>query len=129
MLEFAVFAPWFLFIAAGVLDWGFYSYALISVQNAARGAALYTSSSSGSAADSATACALVLGELRSLPNISPQLSTCGGDPLVVSAEAVTGPDNQAASRVTVTYTTVPLIPIPGILSGQITIRRTVELKV
>lgn len=129
ILEFALIAPWFLFLGVGALDWGFYAHALISAENAARSAALYTSSTSASAGDSATACAVVLAQFRQYPNIGTAVTTCDALPLVVSADPVTGPDNAAASRVTVTYQTVPLIPIPGMLSGRLTITRFAELKV
>jgi Flp pilus assembly protein TadG len=39
IVEFSLMAPWILFLFAGAFDWGFYAYALISVQNAARVAA------------------------------------------------------------------------------------------
>ena len=41
IVEFSLMAPWILFLFAGAFDWGFYSYALILVQNGARVAAQY----------------------------------------------------------------------------------------
>jgi Flp pilus assembly protein TadG len=124
MLEMALLAPWVLLLFIGILDWGFYSYALISMQSAARTAALYTSSSSTTVADSATACTLVLGEMANLPNVS---NTCASNP-TVSAVSVNGPDNATATQVTVTYTSVSLIPLPGLLSKQFTITRIVVMR-
>jgi hypothetical protein len=46
----------------------------------------------------------------------------------VSASQVTGPDNEDAAQVSVTYTTPHLIPIPGLLAGQYTITRVVQMK-
>jgi Flp pilus assembly protein TadG len=43
MLEAALLLPWVLFLFVGAFDLGFYNYALISTQNAARVAAWYTS--------------------------------------------------------------------------------------
>src|SRR5947209_8719101 len=123
MMEMALLMPWVFFLFIGVLDWGFYSYSLISMQAAIRTAVLYTASGTATAADSTTACTLVLGELRNLPNIGTSVTTCGSNP-VVTATAVTGPDAASASKVTVTYQSVSLIPIPGLLAKQFTITRS-----
>ena len=107
---------------------GFYNYALMTTESAARVAALYTSTSSSQAADSTTACTYVLQELASNINMG-GVSACGaGSPVSVSAASVTGPDGLSASKVTVTYTTAQMIPIPGILAGKLTIRRAVTMK-
>lgn len=124
MLELVLLGPWVFFLFVGVLDWGFYSYSLICLQSATRTAALYTSNNAGTAADSTNACRLVLAEMKSLPNIG---STCASNP-VVTASAITGPDSAAATSVAVTYTSVSLIPIPGILSQQFTITRVVKMR-
>src|SRR5215471_13951094 len=127
MLEVALFAPMLFLLFVGAMDWGFIAYTLISLESAARTAALYTSSTSGTASDSTGACSLVLAEMRKLPNIGTGTSTCSGNPVSVTATAVTGPDGASASKVAVTYTTVSLIPIPGLLSKQMTITRTVTM--
>jgi Flp pilus assembly protein TadG len=139
-LEFAFFLPYLLFLFVGAFDWGFYSWALMSTENAARTAALYTSSSSTNAADSAGACNIATAELADAPNVaaSPAVAktagsgsaTCTGNPITVTATSVTsGADGAAASQVSVTYKTPQLIPIPGSLTGQLSITRTVEMKV
>ena len=52
------------------------------------------------------------------------VTSCSASPLTVTAVSVaSGPDLQPASRVTVTYTTMGLIRIPGVLIGQTTITR------
>jgi Flp pilus assembly protein TadG len=126
VLEGALFLPWFIFLFIGAFDWGFYAHALISTENAARVAALYTSTSSTTADDSATACSYALAQLKTAPNIG-SLSTCQNLPLIVTAAKVTGPDGQWASEVVITYRTTQLIPIPGLLMGQATIRRVCQM--
>jgi Flp pilus assembly protein TadG len=141
MVEVALLAPWIFFLFVGVLDFGFYSYAAICTQNAARVAALANAYSSSAAPDAAGACITVLQEMKSLPNTR-SLSSCGSgtcpstagpvnasQPISVTACAVTGPDGASAAAVTVAYLSVPLIPIPGILMGQITLTRTAEVPV
>jgi hypothetical protein len=55
VVEISLLAPWILFLFVGTLDLGFYSYALICTQKAARVAVTHTSSRSATAADSAIA--------------------------------------------------------------------------
>jgi len=128
MLEMVLIAPWIFFLFIGALDWGFYSNALISMQAAVRSAALYTSGPGGLAADSATACTIVLGEIRKLPNIGSAVTTCGTNP-IVTAEAISGPDGIAATRVSVRYQSIALVPIPGLLAKQFTLTRIAVMRV
>jgi Flp pilus assembly protein TadG len=127
ILEAALAAPWMLFLFAGALDMGFYEYSLISAENAARVAAIYTSSNSTVAGDSTGACTFALRELNSLPNTR-ALTTCGANPVTVTATAVTGVDGNPASNVSVRYQTDQLIPIPGLM-GKLTVIRTVQMRV
>ena len=134
-LEMALMLPWYLFFFVGAYDWGYYAHALISTESAARVAAQYTSQSASKAADQATACILANEELRISPNVSSTgTPTCASSPVVVTAIQV-GPgqttgsaDNLAASQVSVTYTTVGLIPIPGLLKSSTTIYRVVQMR-
>jgi Flp pilus assembly protein TadG len=128
-IEFALLIPWYVFLFVGALDFGFYSYALIGVQSAARISAMYTASSALSASDATTSCSYALDQLRGMPNVGQSLSTCSASPLVVTAALVTGPDGSNATSVTVTYTTPQLIPIPRLLPGVLTISRTVQMRV
>jgi len=128
VLETALLLPWVLFLFVGAFDFGFYSYALISTQNAARVAAWYTSQSKSTAADAATACTYALAELQALPNVGTSVTTCSASPVVVTATQVTGVDNAEASQVSVTYTSPQLIPIPGALPGKYTFDRTVQMR-
>ena len=127
MIELALLSPWVFFLFIGVLDWGFYSSALITVQAAARSAALYTSTGTATVADSATACTIVLGEMKGLPNIGSTVTSCGSNP-IVTATSVTGPDSAVATQVTVQYQSTSLIPIPGVLAKQYTFSRTVKMR-
>jgi Flp pilus assembly protein TadG len=128
IIELVLIAPWIFLLFIGALDWGFYASALISVQAAVRSAALYTSGGSGVAADSTTACTIVLDEIRKLPNIGTSTTTCGSNP-VVTAESITGPDGAAATRVSVRYRSISLIPMPGLLTQQFTVTRIVTMRV
>lgn len=128
IIEFSLIAPWFVFLFAGAFDWGFYAYALISVQSATRVAVQYTSTNATTATDSTTACSYALAELRGAPNIATTVTTCAALPLIVAATTTTGPDGAAAAQVTITYRTVQLVPIPGILSGRFTFVRSATMR-
>jgi len=139
IVEFSLFLPWVLFLFAGAFDWGFYSWALVSTENAARVAAMYTSTNVGTAADSKGACTYALAELAYAPNVAanPGVNSttpttgstgCSAAPVTVVASAVTGPDGSNASQVSVTYQTPVLIPIPGLLPSQISITRVVQMR-
>ncbi|MBV9498105.1 MAG: pilus assembly protein [Acidobacteriaceae bacterium] len=115
------------FLIIGTFDIGYLINALMTVENAARIAALDTSASSGTAGSSSIACADILKELAELPNHGQLPSSCNASPLQVTATAIaSGPDGNPASKVTVTYQTIQLIPIPG-LPGNLSITRVVEM--
>jgi Flp pilus assembly protein TadG len=128
VLEMALLSPWVFLLFIGVLDWGFYGYALISVQAAARSAVLYTSASPGTASDLTDACKIVVKELSDLPNIGAGPNDCSSNP-VVTATPVTGPDLANAARVSVQYQTISLIPIPGLLAKQFTFNKVVIMRI
>jgi Flp pilus assembly protein TadG len=127
IVEVTLIAPWIFFLFVGTLNAGFFLYDLICAQNAVRVAATYTSSSLKLAADSAGACRAALLELNQLPNVR-NVSTCSSLPVIVTANLVSGVDSAQASNVSLTYQTVPLIPMPGLVS-QLTITRTVQMRV
>lgn len=127
LIEFSLMMPWYVFLFIGIFDFGFYAYSLIATQSAARVAALYCATNSTTATDSTTACSYALDQLRNLPNVGYSVSTCNGSPLTVTASNWSGPDSNSGTSVLVTYTTPQLIPIPGILPGQLTINRTVKM--
>lgn len=122
--------PWYVFLFMGTFDCGIYSYSLVATQEGARIAALNASQNSTLAANSNTACTYVIGSLQGLPNMS-GVSTCAAAPITVTATygATAGPDGGPLTTVTAVYTTPQLIPIPGLLPGQLTITKTVEMRV
>jgi Flp pilus assembly protein TadG len=127
MLEVSMMLPLVAFLFMGAFDMGYYAYALISVQDAVRVAALYTSTSSTTAADSTTACTYVINELKSLPNIGNSVTSCSGTPLTVTAQSVAGAGTTSATLVSVTYQSSYLFPIPGVLANQFTWTRTAKM--
>ncbi len=133
IVELSLMAPWIFFLFVGALDMGFYAYALITVQNAARVAAITTARSEGSAGNRQEACELVLREMERLPNVPDAADpntrlTCDDLPASVQVDALSDfdADGKLFSRVQVRYETVQLIPIPGLLTGKTTITRTAE---
>jgi Flp pilus assembly protein TadG len=136
IIEFAFIAPWFLLLFIGSFDLGLYSYALISVENGARVAAIYCGTSGAIASScqstpTTTFCSLALAQVANLPNAP---STCVS-PIAVSAaySATGGPDSGPEVTVTVQYTmpALPLIPGSGgnnLLPGQYTVVRRVEVR-
>jgi len=131
LIEVSLLAPWILFLFIGAFDMGFYTYSMVGVENAVRVAAEYTSQSATVAADSSGACTRVLAEMTGMPNVGTQ-SNCnsgGGNTVVVTASSVSGPDTLPATQVSVTYTGNRLIPIPGLLIGQLNITRTIQMRV
>jgi len=129
VIELSLLMPWVFFLFVGALDFGFYSYALIATENAAHAGALYTAQCSGTADDQSGACERVLAEMSRLPNASDFASGCSSDPLRVTAERFIDGEGYESSRVRVSYQTVQLIPIPGLVSGRLTITRTAEVRV
>lgn len=129
MLEVSMMLPLVAFLFMGAFDMGYYAYALISLQDAVRVAALYTSTSAATATDSATACTQVINELKTLPNIGSSVVSCSGTPLTVSAQLVTGAGTTNASLVSVTYQSSYLFSIPGVLADQFTWTRTAKMPI
>jgi hypothetical protein len=134
MVEACLLFPWFVFLFVGAVDAGFDVYALIGVQSAARIAVLHTATNSTTANDSTGACTLVLQELNYMPNIHAVVTSCTScsapaAPLDVCATGPTADQyGNNYSTVTVTYQTVSLIPIPGVLAAQFTITRTAQMQ-
>jgi Flp pilus assembly protein TadG len=138
IVELSLMMPWIFFLFVGALDFGFYAYAMISVENATRVAALGASMSESAASDYDQACRYVRDELSRLPNVAGKIDGCGVAPLKVQVTRVVAADSgvapvlnppPGAARVTVTYDTLPLIPIPGLMTGKLTIMRTAEMRI
>lgn len=133
-VETALMLPWLIFSFMGTLDFGFATYALISLESAARVAAVYASSTYATAQDtvanpaSGEACRYALEEMRNAPNVGRSVRTCSAsDPVQLAATLnVPGSDGTLeTATVSVTYT-VHLLAIPAIMPSQITITRKVE---
>jgi Flp pilus assembly protein TadG len=136
IIEFSLLMPWLIFLFIGAMDWGFYADALIATEAAARVACTYTSSSSSVVTDSTTACTYALGQLAKMPNVGTSMSTCASgssvtssQPVGISATSITGPDSNAAAQISVTYLTPVFIPMMGNLPTQLTITRTIKMRV
>ena len=135
-------APWIFFLFVGTLDFGFYAYAAIATENAARTAVTQTSHDVNTAVDTTTACNYALDELRSLPNMK-TITTCSigalcattpppvsqSQPVGVTVCQLVGPDGAAAAQVAVTYQTVQMVSIPGMLGNQFTMTRVAQMRV
>ena len=137
LVEFSLMMPWLVFLFTGTFDFGFYSYSLISVENAARAAALHASANTTTAADQSGACAIAIQELNGLPNIGSSFSSsCNAAPIQVSVSycdgttpctgSSTSADGQPAAFVTITYQLPPLFHLP--VTGLQSITRTVEMR-
>lgn len=159
--------PWILFLFVGILDFGFYAYAAIATENAARAAAIqiadnqYTFSSSNGAPNTAIAqtiaCRAALQEMRGLPNMvginlnGPCATNAGAisnampvavrvfkmcamgstDPSCTStgcADCAVNTNAQSAIA-EVTYRSLPMVPIPGLLTGQLQMTRFGEARI
>lgn len=139
VIEAALLAPWIFFLFLGIFDTGFYCYSAICTQNAARAVALAAAQPSTPATPQS--CTVALNELNMLPNVNG--GNCTSLPVQVSVNTLTGsacPDAGAGSaasnlavpycvRSVVTYQTIPLLPIPGLQRGQITLTRTAILRI
>jgi Flp pilus assembly protein TadG len=143
-VEVALISPWIFLLFVGIFDAGFYTYAGICTANAARVAALYTSSGHSTLADSWGACNAALREMYELPNVKDAVgcplacgagTVCTAGPVkftaIAKGSAASGlplsADGSPASEVTVQYDTVQLLPIPG-LAGKMTLKRVVQMR-
>lgn len=129
VLELTFFVPWIYFLFVGALDFGFYSYALIAVQNAARAAALNAAQFADMADEQAEACRQVRNDLAKMPNAGSFNTGCTATPLSVTLTPFTDSQGHLAARVQVSYQTVRLLSIPGLVPSQLNITRTAEVRV
>jgi Flp pilus assembly protein TadG len=133
IIEFSLLCPWYLFLFVGSFDMGLYSYALISVENAARVTAIACASGASACAwTSATipqACPLALDQLKNLPNAP---ASCATTPTPLSGTVTYttsgGPDGGPTITVTVKYAMPTLVGIPNLLPGTYTVVRAVEMR-
>ena len=156
IVEVALLSPWIFFLFVGIFDMGFYTYAAICTENAARAAATQTAASVGANMQSnSNACDGAWDELKGLPNVAGITKNCAQLPVIVtqttlctqatvqpSSIACTNPGpcadcnnatdplgRAASSRVAVQYQSIPMVPIPGILTNRLTITRIVEMRI
>jgi hypothetical protein len=165
IVEVTLMAPWIFFLFIGITDLGFYAYAAICTQNAARAAAVRTAAD-GFSQTQPLACTAALNELYWLPNMRVLLpneqaltsATCVSkgasitptNPVAVAQSTLCaqgtvkpativctapgcadcGADTAAASSlITVTYQSGLMVPIPGILTNQLHLTRTAEMRI
>jgi hypothetical protein len=120
--------PWFVFLFVGVLDLGYFNYALITAQSAARTAVLFTSSSASASTQTVdTVCTYVYDQLTSNINLSGATTCSGTSPIILSTAVGAGPDGNSASTVTIQFTSATLIPIPAILPANFPVARTAQM--
>jgi Flp pilus assembly protein TadG len=133
VVEVTLLVPWLVFAFVAAFNFGIFAYALISTQNAARSGAMYASQSL-TVAQSGTivtqVCTYVLGELGDAPGVGSGVTTCTGTPVTVTVTARTpGAGNMNTVQVSVTYNTMQLIPLPGLMAGSLSITRMVEMPI
>ena len=127
--------PWLVFCFIGAFDIGSATYALISVQSAARSAANYGAQSSTIAQSAnftggTVPCQYALDSLRYAPQVGTGTTTCSGSSLVRVTATYNSPGSYGlpSAKVTVSYT-LGMIPLPGLLPSSISISRSVELPI
>jgi hypothetical protein len=156
MVEVALMAPWIFFLFVGIFSFGFYAFAIICTENAARAAATQTAADQFSQQD-AIACGAVWKEMNLLLNVaSITTPACGGLPVKVERRTLCGANvppgmftcqapcatpppascadcaldaTAASSEVCVTYQSQGFAPIPGLLTNQITLTRVAEMRI
>lgn len=132
VIEVTLLVPWIVFSFVAAFNFGIFAYALISTQNAARSAAMYASQSLAVAQGGSIVtqvCPYVLGELGDAPGMS-GVATCTSAPVTVTVTARTpGAGNMNTVQVSVTYNTMQLIPLPGLMAGSLSITRMVEMPI
>jgi len=150
VVEVAFMMPWIAFLFVGVLDSGFYTYSAIATQNAARAVAIQSANSGGSIS---ALCQSAKNEMGFLPNVpgtscaASQAAVSNATPIWVCTVILTNTSgsvcrlpaatcadcslNAGARSVqaVLTYQSVPLVPIPGILPLKLTLTRLAEARI
>ncbi len=133
LVEVTLLLPWIVFSFVAAFNFGIFAYSMISTESAARSAAMYASQSltvaqSGSVVTQA--CNYVLGELGDAPGVGDGVTTCTSSPVTLTITArMPGSGNMNTVQVSVTYNTMQLIPLPGLMAGSLVITRTVEMPI
>ncbi len=131
IIELTFMMPWLLFLFVGVFDFGFYAYALIATQNAARAVAVHNSISKTAASNDPdkSGCRIAIFELQTAAYGRTLTNDCSAAPLIVTSSVLKDSNNNDMANVVVSYQSALLIPIPGVLPGQVTITRTAQMMV
>jgi Flp pilus assembly protein TadG len=153
VLEVTLMMPWIFFLFVGVLDFGFYSYQAICVENAARVAAVQIATNFVGL--SSVGCSIAVPEMKRLTNVANNGNPCtdgstavsSGTPMAVNVLKLDKNSNPkcadcdctkvspatcaAASsvQVAVTYQSPQMVSIPGLLTNQLQIRRLAEVRI
>jgi Flp pilus assembly protein TadG len=129
-MEFALIAPWFVFLFVGAFDFGMGNYALVAVESAARAGAMFASSNPTNAQNPGnTPCNYALAALKYTPGANSATScSASGAVNVANTYLTAGADGNPAVSVTVTYK-LSLIPFLGLTPASMSISRTVQLPV
>ncbi|HET8550035.1 MAG TPA: TadE family protein, partial [Bryobacteraceae bacterium] len=93
IVETTLMMPWIFFTFLLVVDFGFYAYAAIVTENAARVAALASAKSDGTAGSQFYACQYAKPEMQFLPNSSQFSANCDALPLSITAQKVAAADD------------------------------------
>jgi len=129
VVEAALALPAFTFCFMAAFDLGFYCWALIATQGAARSIAVYSAGAYAAGTQPTQACSYALAALRHAPNVGASVTSCSALPVLVAVQPLNDAYGNPSARATVSYRTVALLPIPGLLSGQWTITRTVQMRI
>jgi Flp pilus assembly protein TadG len=128
IIELTFMMPWLLFLFVGVFDFGFYAYALIATQNAARAVAIHNSISKTAATDKdGSGCQIAIFELKTAA-YGRAINGCGGNPLQVTSTLMQDSNGNDMANVVVEYWTPSLFPMPG-LKYFPSITRTAQMMV
>ncbi len=133
VVEVTLLLPWIVIAFICAFNFGIFAYALISTQNAARTAATFASQSLTVAQAGGIVgqvCPYVLGELGDAPGVGAGVTSCTSSPVTVTVSPQTpGSGKMNTVKVSVTYNTMQMIPLPGLMAGSLAIKRTVEMPI
>ena len=128
-------APLLFALMLAIVDSGLYVYSFISVQSAARSAALRNSGSAETAADATSACSIAANQLQGLPSMGSYSGSCSAAPLVVTSilcqtgscgSATGSADGTESALVTVKYSVPAMFGFP--IAGPPVITASSQMK-
>jgi len=153
LVEAALLMPWVWFLFVGILDSGFYTYSAMATQNAVRAVAIQAGNLGG-VMTSAQMCTSARNEMGFLGNVvlmsncaASQAAVSNAAPIWVCAGILTNVSGSACGlpaatcadcgldagarsvQAVLTYQSIPLVPIPGILPEQLQLTRIAEARI